>query len=80
VTRTFSVATFFTQVLASHGSVVAAPDHPGDTIVDSVLGTGGTDDTAMVANRVGDLQRVISAMTVPGPSTPPAISATVDPR
>ena len=74
------VATFFTEVLASHGYVVAAPDHPGDTIVESALGLNNTDYPSNVANRVDDLQRVLTALTVPGPTTPAAITGAVDPR
>jgi len=64
------IATFFTEVLASRGYVVAAPDHPGDTIIDAyrrqvLNGTGALSDAALrdlVANRVGDLPRVITAV------------------
>ncbi len=74
------VATFFTEVLASHGYVVAAPDHPGDTIIDAALGINNVDYVSNVANRVDDLGRVITALTVPTASTPATISALVDPR
>lgn len=74
------VATFFTEVLASHGYVVAAPDHPGDTIIDSALGLNNTDYPSNVANRVSGLQRVITALTEPEQSTPTTVSGMVDPR
>ena len=71
------VATFFTEVLASHGYVVAAPNHPGDTIVDAYLrqvsrGTDylpATELIALVANRINDLPRVIDAVFDAPPST-----------
>jgi dienelactone hydrolase len=60
------VATFFTEVLASHGYVVAAPDHPGDTVVDAFLrqqAGGSLDLVRAVRNRVVDLGRVLDALT-----------------
>ena len=75
----FSVAaTFFTEVLASHGYVVAAPDHPGDTIIDAALGTNNTDYPSNVANRISDLGRVITAITTHRVSIPAAISRMVN--
>jgi predicted dienelactone hydrolase len=74
------VATFFTEVLASHGYVVAAPDHPGDTIFNAVLGTTNTDWVSNVANRIGDLRRVIAAMSSAGSGVPWAIRRIVNPN
>jgi predicted dienelactone hydrolase len=71
------VATFFTEALASHGYVVAAPNHPGDTIIDAYLRTvvNGTDAlsdaalAALVTKRIGDLPRVITGVLDAPPST-----------
>jgi hypothetical protein len=55
------IATFFTEFLASHGYVVVAPDHPGDTIIDAFVReqTGASlDPVAAVEKRVVDLRRV----------------------
>ncbi len=52
----------FTETLASHGYVVVAPDHTGNTAVDQVL--GAEDDTATIAlNRPLDVIAVMDAMT-----------------
>jgi dienelactone hydrolase len=69
------IATFFTEILASHGYVVAAVDHPGDTIVDAFIRGGGPADLEQASRaRVGDLERVIDAL-VAGPS---ALTDSVD--
>lgn len=61
------IATFFTEILASHGYVVAAVDHPGDTIVDAFIRGGDPADLEVASRaRVGDLERVIDAL-VAGP-------------
>jgi predicted dienelactone hydrolase len=60
------VATYFTEVLASHGYVVAAVDHPGDTIIDAAirLSSGESLDlAAAVRRRYDDLRRVIDGVT-----------------
>jgi dienelactone hydrolase len=64
------VATFFTEVLASHGYVVAAPDHPGDTIIDAFVrqASGAPDDTSteryrlLALNRTAALRRTLKAV------------------
>jgi predicted dienelactone hydrolase len=38
---------FLTEHLASHGFVVAAPDHPGNTLLDTVLGGGDAAQSAL---------------------------------
>jgi dienelactone hydrolase len=45
--------------LASHGFVVVAPDHGGDTLWDSLDGNEGSLDAAQLAARVADLQAVL---------------------
>jgi predicted dienelactone hydrolase len=52
---------FLTETLASHGFVVAAPDHTGNTTLDLLLGTGDSLPVAAV-NRPGDVSFVISRM------------------
>lgn len=55
------VATHFTETLASHGIVVVAPDHAGNTTLDQFLDT--SDPLEVVsANRPVDVSVVISAM------------------
>jgi len=50
-------STFFTTWLASHGYVVAAPDHVGNTMFD-----GSSSDWESVVERIDDLAAVTSAM------------------
>jgi dienelactone hydrolase len=60
------IATFFTEVVASNGYVVVATNHPGDTIIDAYLRqlTGESLDIAAAIDlRVGDLRRIITAIT-----------------
>ena len=79
------IATFFTEVLASHGYVVAAPNHPGDTIIDAYLRqvSRGTDYLAtpeligLVAKRINDLPRVIDAV-FDAPSSTAKFSPAID--
>ena len=50
----------YTETIASHGYVVIAPDHPGNTSIERVLGSG--DDPAQIAvNRPGDVIAAIDA-------------------
>lgn len=55
------VASYFTETLASHGVVVVAPDHAGNTTIDQFL--GASDPTEVVAaNRPADVSVVITAV------------------
>lgn len=53
------VSTFFTEVLASRGYVVVAPDHAGNTAVDEIAGTEVSREQNAV-NRVGDVAFVVT--------------------
>ena len=55
------VSSFLTETLASHGFVVVAPDHAGNTAIDSFAGTD-TDRDQTALNRPADTAFVISAM------------------
>lgn len=70
------VASYFTERLASHGVVVVAPDHAGNTTIDQFLGTSDTPDV-ISRNRPLDVSAVISA-TIDG-SVAPDIAAALDP-
>ena len=74
-----AVATYFTEVLASHGYVVAAPDHPGDTIIDAALGISDTNSPSNLANRIDDLSRVITALTMPTTTAASDVSRMIEP-
>ena len=51
--------------LAARGYVVVAPDHPGDTLADWLLGTA-VDDATNEAQRVDDVRVVLSAVLQAG--------------
>ena len=54
----------YTETIASHGYVVIAPDHPGNTSIERVLGSG--DKPAQIAvNRPGDVIAAIDAFLDP---------------
>jgi predicted dienelactone hydrolase len=74
------IATYFTEVLASYGYVVAAPDHPGDTIIDAALNQDNGTEAERVTNRVSDLRRVITAFTTRSPAIAPTLARMVEPK
>jgi predicted dienelactone hydrolase len=55
------VATFFTEFLATQGFVVAAPDHAGNTALDTLTGAG-TDPGTTAYNRPRDVTATIDAV------------------
>ena len=61
------VSSFMTEHLASHGFVVMAPDHTGNTAIDNFLGTGDETEQS-AADRPADVAAVIDAAEagVPG--------------
>lgn len=70
---------FFMELLASHGFVVAAPDHAGDSAVDALRGSlAGPAETA--ANRPADISFVIDALLGGDVADPPGLAAAVDPK
>ena len=69
----------YTETIASHGYVVVAPDHPGNTAIERVLESA--DPTEQIAyNRPLDVIAVIDAMTDPGDAEAGAYAALVDPE
>jgi predicted dienelactone hydrolase len=50
------------EILASHGYVVAAPDHPGDTIDDGLFGISDDRRARNTLDRMLDLSRVLDAL------------------
>lgn len=70
----FSSATI-AERLASHGFVVAAVEHDGNTLWDQQDGTGAPLDTATLALRVGDVRVVLDELlagALPGGTLDPA--------
>ena len=51
----------YTEALASHGHVVVAADHTGNTVFDRLAGTGPSEQTAV--DRPTDVSRLIDAFT-----------------
>lgn len=70
-------ASFNTEALASHGYVVAAPDHTGNTAIDR-LSNGGTAFEVTAWNRPNDVHAVIDAMTDPASLEAGSFAASVD--
>ena len=67
----------YTEALASHGYLVAAPDHTGNTAVDRLAGSETAGDvTAFV--RPSDVRRVVDAFTDPAHPTAGPWAAQVD--
>ncbi len=69
----------YTEAIASHGYVVAAPDHTGNTAVERLA--GAEDDFDVVAlSRPQDIEAVIDAMTDPTNPETAAYAGAVDPE
>ena len=58
------IASYYTEAIASHGYVVAAPDHTGNTAVDRLLGAEADFDVTAL-NRPNDVAATIDAMLDP---------------
>jgi predicted dienelactone hydrolase len=67
----------YTEILASHGYVVAAPDHTGNTAVDRLAGADADRDVNAF-NRPNDVRRVIDALVDPAHPTAGAFAAQVE--
>jgi pimeloyl-ACP methyl ester carboxylesterase len=61
--------------LAARGYIVVAPDHPGDTLADWLLGSA-VDDTTNERQRVADMRFVVDAVLAGGVG--PAAAAAID--
>ena len=71
------VASFFTELLASHGFVVASVDHVGNTAIESIAGTE-TPREVNARNRVLDVQFLITEMLASSDAAEGQFSGTVD--
>lgn len=70
---------FLTEALASHGFVVAAPDHAGNTAFDAIF--GGSDPFEVVAvNRPADVSLVITRMLERNADPSDPFAGRVDPE
>ncbi|EIV90992.1 serine aminopeptidase domain-containing protein [Frankia sp. QA3] len=68
-------AAYLMEALASHGFLVAAPDHPGDTMTDAAAGRVER-QLALATDRPRDVSAVIDALT--DPSCPAASRVRLD--
>lgn len=73
------VASFFTETLASHGFVVAAPDHAGNTAVD-VLAGGGVPFEQSAIDRPLDVTFVIDQLLAKSDDAADPLSGAIDPE
>ena len=69
----------YTEAIASHGYIVAAPDHTGNTAIER-LGNSEDDFDVIALNRPQDIEAVIDAMTDPAHPEAGAFAAGVDPE
>jgi predicted dienelactone hydrolase len=67
----------YTEALASHGYVVAAPDHTGNTAVDRLAGNEAPGDLTAF-ERPTDVRRVVDAFTDPAHPTAGAWATQID--
>lgn len=68
----------YTEAIASHGYIVAAPDHTGNTAVERITGQGA-DPSRILLDRPDDVRAVIDAMTDTSHPTAGGFAAHVDP-
>lgn len=68
----------YTEMLASHGHVVAAPDHTGNTVIELITGAGG-DPGRLAVQRPDDIRRVVDALVDPAHPTAGPFARQVDP-
>jgi len=71
------IAAFFTETLASHGFVVAAPDHTGNTAVELLLG-GAASFEASAVDRPLDVSFVVDQLLAKSADPADALAGSVD--
>jgi predicted dienelactone hydrolase len=71
------VASFFTELLASHGFVVASVDHVGNTAIELVAG-GEFDRDQIAYDRVADVDLLITEMLAASSSTDSPFAGSID--
>lgn len=72
------IATWYTELLASHGFVVVAPDHTGNTAIDDVAKTSVSREQNEI-NRLGDVKAVIDDMLKRNTTAGDPFDGTIDP-
>jgi predicted dienelactone hydrolase len=71
------IASFFTEMLASHGFVVAAPDHTGNTAVERITNTNAPIEQISL-DRPLDVSAVIDGLLTPADESAKRFSASID--
>lgn len=71
------IASYFTERLASHGFVVAAPDHTGNTAVERITNTSAAGEVTAY-NRPLDVSAVIDGLLTPADDAAKRLAAAVD--
>lgn len=72
------VSTYLTETLASHGFVVIAPDHTGNTAVDQIAGTDVSREQNAI-NRVADVDFVVTDLLRRNQTAGDPFEGSVDP-
>jgi len=70
---------FLTEVLASHGFVVVAPDHTGNTLLELLAGPSPIPLLEMAVLRIEDVKFLITTMLARNASAGDAFAGTLDP-
>ncbi|HSL75031.1 MAG TPA: hypothetical protein VK853_11210 [Ilumatobacteraceae bacterium] len=73
------IASYYTEAIASHGYIVAAPDHTGNTAADRLLGVEADFDVTAL-NRPNDVVATIDALLDPTNPDTAGFVAVVDPQ
>ena len=73
------VSSFLTEVLASHGFVVIAPDHSGNTAIDAAAGTT-VPSAQNEVNRLADVRTVIGEALARNAAVGDLLTGAIDPE
>lgn len=73
-------STFFTETLASHGFVVIAPDHTGDTAVDLLQGRGPAPADQTIAGRAADVRMIVNGVLTRSAARGDRLYRAIDPN
>lgn len=73
------IASFFTEVLASHGFVVASIDHAGDTVMDLFQGRGPASTPEVISDRVTDVSLAVDDLLARSETEDDLLVGAIDP-
>lgn len=72
------IASYFTEVLASHGFIVASVDHVGDTVMDLFEGRGPADTPQVITDRVADVRLAVDDLIRRSSTSDDVLSGAID--